>query len=217
MPDESHFTRSDFASDSSFTGPAAHEDLTIAEILETMRVPAQDLTGELCFRDGNGMHHWVSHARASSFLAASGALHPSAYLASTGFPWELQFFSQQTLQSSTTSKKNTMKHKPATGDAGQITATVDQTLKPLEEAVSAAYEALCKKTSPLTARASEKIRENPLPAVLGAALFGAAACYLLLSRHEASLKESAIFEPLEEARDTFTSSLRSLYDNLKFW
>ena len=111
-----------------------------------------------------------------------------------------------------------MKRKTATGDAGQVTATVDETLKPLEEAAAAAYGAVCKETSQLVARASEKIRENPVPAVLGAAMFGAAACYLLMSgRHEATFKDSPIFEPLADAGDNLTSSLRSIDDNLKFW
>ncbi|MES2925126.1 MAG: hypothetical protein V4819_26470 [Verrucomicrobiota bacterium] len=190
----------------------------MAEILETMRVPAQDRPGEQCFQDGNGLRHWVSDAKAATFIGESGALHPSDYLASTGIAWELRFFSHQTLQSSITPKKTAMKRKPAAGNAGQATATVDETLKPLEESAVAAYESLCKETKQLVSRASEKIRENPVPAVLGAAVFGAAVCYLLMSgRHEASLKDNAIFEPLADASDNVNASLRSLYNNLKFW
>lgn len=100
--------------------------------------------------------------------------------------------------------------------AANLKDKVDETLKPPCESATAAYESLCKETSHLVERASEKIRENPVPAVVAAALFGAMVGYLFVSgRHEPTLRER--FDPLADAGDNAVSSLRSLYGNLKFW
>ena len=74
-------------------GPAPHEDLTIGEILETMRVPSRDRPGEQCFLTEKGEHHWIPDDQVASFTAASGALHPSDYQVANGISWELRFFS----------------------------------------------------------------------------------------------------------------------------
>jgi ElaB/YqjD/DUF883 family membrane-anchored ribosome-binding protein len=150
-----------------------------------------------------------------------------------------RFFSKQIPQSTTTiHKPHTMNNTSPADDAGQLkdavndtvkdtvdtakdTAAnlkdkVDETLKPLCESATVAYESMCKETSRFVQHTSEKIRENPVPAVVAAALFGAMVCYLFVSgRHEPTLRER--FDPLADAGDNAVSSLRSLCGNLKFW
>jgi hypothetical protein len=67
--------------------PAAHEDLTIAETLETMRVSGDHRPGDECFRDETGAIHWVSKTRLHQFLKDHGAEHPSNYRSANGVPW----------------------------------------------------------------------------------------------------------------------------------
>lgn len=74
-------------------GPAAHEDLTIAEELETMRVQDESRPGEQCFLNENGEKRWVSESEVNRFLRRLGAMHPAVYLATHGFRWEQNLFS----------------------------------------------------------------------------------------------------------------------------
>lgn len=111
-----------------------------------------------------------------------------------------------------------MHQEPHLPDSGQIESTLKEVLKPLEDSAATAYHAIRQETCHLVSSASESIRRNPVPAVVGAAVFGAAVCYLILSgRHEATFKERYVSEPLEDASDSLRTSMRSLYDNLKFW
>lgn len=73
-------------------GPSAHEDLTIAEEIETMRVAGEHRPGEECFLDSHGEKHWVSTAQVQRFVRRFGAEHSSNYLTAHGTSWEADFF-----------------------------------------------------------------------------------------------------------------------------
>lgn len=72
--------------------PAAHEDLTIAESLETMRVADEHRPGECLFVGSNGRQRWISTAELGDFVGRFGSTHPSNYLATHGIDWEDNFF-----------------------------------------------------------------------------------------------------------------------------
>jgi hypothetical protein len=72
--------------------PAAHEDLTIAETLETMRVNAEHRPGEHCFLNEDGQERWIHDAEFGDFVGRYGAEHPSNYLAKYGVDWKQIFF-----------------------------------------------------------------------------------------------------------------------------
>lgn len=75
-------------------GPSAHEDLTIAEQIESMRVAGEHRPGEECFMDSHGENHWIAVVEIQSFIRKFGAEHPSNYLAEHGASWETDFFSK---------------------------------------------------------------------------------------------------------------------------
>ncbi len=65
---------------------------------------------------------------------------------------------------------------------------------------------------------SDQIRKNPISSVLGAAVFGAAVCYLILEgRHQPTFRERYVSGPLADAGDSVSDTFRSAFDNLKFW
>ncbi len=71
------------------------------------------------------------------------------------------------------------------------------------------------------AHASDCIRKNPLSSVVGAAVFGlAVGCLIMSGRHEPTLQERFVGEPLEHANDVLSNiseNLSRLVANLKFW
>jgi len=73
-------------------GPSAHEDLTIAEHIESMRVAGEHRPGEECFLDSHGNNHWIATAEVGNFIRKFGALHPSNFEAEHGRNWEEDFF-----------------------------------------------------------------------------------------------------------------------------
>jgi hypothetical protein len=75
------------------SGPVAHEDLTIAEQLETMRVRDEHRPGEVCFLGEDGRKRWVAESEVARFIRRLGATHPSDYLAAHGTPWQNDLFS----------------------------------------------------------------------------------------------------------------------------
>lgn len=111
-----------------------------------------------------------------------------------------------------------MEHEPTNDSSEQITSALKRKLEPLKETAISARDTITEKTCGLCDSASEGIRKNPLAAVFGAAFFGAAVCYLIIERQrELSFREKYFSGPLSDAGDTVSSSLRSAYDNLKFW
>ncbi len=71
------------------------------------------------------------------------------------------------------------------------------------------------------AQASECIRKNPLSSVVGAAVFGlAVGCLIMSGRHEATLQERFVEEPMDHANEVLSNvseNLSRLVANLKFW
>ncbi len=74
-------------------GPAAHEDLTIAEQLETMRVSGVQRVGEECFLSSDGTPRWVASTEVQRFIRRLGSQHPSHYFNSHHMSWENDLFS----------------------------------------------------------------------------------------------------------------------------
>lgn len=74
-------------------GPSPHEDLTISEHLETMRVRDENRPGEQCFLNEQGEKRWVADSEVTRFLRRVGAEHPAEYLTSQGTTWQQRFFS----------------------------------------------------------------------------------------------------------------------------
>jgi hypothetical protein len=74
------------------TGPPAHEDLTIAETLETTRDAASFTPGSSCFILGNQQRHCVADEVLQQFVKQFGAFHPSDFLSVHGVEWESMLF-----------------------------------------------------------------------------------------------------------------------------
>lgn len=75
-------------------GPAPHEDLTIAEHLETMRQCDEHRPGEKCFVTGNHETLWVDEDQLTRFIREFGAEHPSDYFSQHGTQWQDDLFHQ---------------------------------------------------------------------------------------------------------------------------
>lgn len=111
-----------------------------------------------------------------------------------------------------------MHQEPLSANSSQIQSNLEDATKPLRESAAAACDTIHHEACQLVSCASATIRRNPVPAVVSAALFGAGVCYLILSgRHQATFRERYVDEPLADAEDSISASLRSLYGNLKFW
>ncbi len=104
------------------------------------------------------------------------------------------------------------------GTADQIKEKLQETAHTVREKATSAYGTVRQESCQLCDCASDGIRKNPIAAVVGAAFFGAAVCYLILEgRREATFRERYIDGPLANASDSVNTSLRSAYDNFKFW
>ena len=100
----------------------------------------------------------------------------------------------------------------------QLSESIDRTGKILREKSASACDAVTKEANHLATCASERIRENPLPAVLGAVGIGIAIGLLITSgRQSHSYQETFVQEPLEQAGDAIRNSLGHLYNSVKFW
>lgn len=101
---------------------------------------------------------------------------------------------------------------PAQG--GRNLAEMGQTVR---SAAHDARETFRSESQDMIASASEQIRENPLPYVAGAFVFGiAVGCAIMAACHE-DPRDTYINEPLSDAGDAISDSLSRLYSNLKFW
>jgi hypothetical protein len=74
------------------SGPEAHEDLTIAEQIETMRLESADCPGESCFMNSRGKKCWIANGVVERFVRKLGSIHPSDYRAVNGVEWQSLFF-----------------------------------------------------------------------------------------------------------------------------
>lgn len=103
-------------------------------------------------------------------------------------------------------------------NAGPLGEILERTGQPILQASSEAGHAIYSEAEHLLACASERIRQNPVPFVVGAVAFGIAVGYLIVAgRHTPTFQERYVDEPLDQATDTITSTLNRLYENLKFW
>ncbi len=73
-------------------GPRPHEDLTIAEHLETMCREEKKRRGEQCFVLEDGEPHYLDEDQFTRFVREYGALHPSDYLSKYGTDWQEDLF-----------------------------------------------------------------------------------------------------------------------------
>ncbi|GAA5125747.1 hypothetical protein JIN84_14605 [Luteolibacter yonseiensis] len=111
-----------------------------------------------------------------------------------------------------------MTTESTTHPAEQIRETLDHTGQIIREKSAIACDAMAKEASHLATCASERIRENPLPIVLGAVGVGIAIGALIMSgRQSHSYQEALIQEPLEHAGDAIRNSLGHFYNSVKFW
>ena len=102
--------------------------------------------------------------------------------------------------------------------AEEIGDSFTNLLKPVEASAESACQTLRKEADQLLSRASAKIRRNPLPAVAGAFAFGIAiGCVIMSGRQSESNESFDLHEPLADAGDILSGSLRAVYNNLKFW
>ncbi|MES2437987.1 MAG: hypothetical protein V4584_02915 [Verrucomicrobiota bacterium] len=74
------------------SGPEPHEDLTIGEHIETMRVRDEHRPGQWCFLNEHGEKRWIAESEVQRFVRKNGAEHPSNYLSIKGYEWQRVFF-----------------------------------------------------------------------------------------------------------------------------
>lgn len=80
------------AADFAAAGPAAHEDLTIAEQLEIMRIPDEDRPGQPCFLTASGEKRRAAELQLEHFIHLHGADFSSNYRLLHGSEWEDDLF-----------------------------------------------------------------------------------------------------------------------------
>jgi len=102
--------------------------------------------------------------------------------------------------------------------AEQLNESLERTGKIIREKSAHACDTVVKEANHLATCASQRIRENPLPAVLGAVGVGLAIGLLIASgRQSTSYQEALIQEPLEHAGEAVRNSLGHLFNSVKFW
>lgn len=93
--------------------------------------------------------------------------------------------------------------------------------KSLESAGEDAIKTVTENGECVLSCASDHIRKNPIAVVFGAVVFGVAVGFLISSsRHEKTLRELYLDEPLDQAGNLLgraSSNIAALGSNLKFW
>lgn len=103
-------------------------------------------------------------------------------------------------------------------NAGQLGEILDRTGQPIRQATTEASHAISNEAMQVLSSASERIRKNPVPIVVGAVAFGIAiGCLIMSGRHQATFQERYVDEPLGQATDAICSTVGRLLENLKFW
>lgn len=191
-------------------GPAPHEDLTIAEILQNVHAEAgANHPGKYGYRRDKGKVEWIEQAAAEEFIAKYGAEHPSNYQEQHGQDWEEDFFQSSGIPHLPT--MNTHTSKTIASEAEKAAETISRKSKEACCAVS-------QEASDLFACANDTIRKNPIPAVAGAFAFGlAVGCLIMSGRSSETLEDRYVHEPLDLAADAISNTLNRLRRNLKFW
>jgi len=75
-------------------GPAAHEDLTIKEHLEQLRIEDEHRPGAQSYLDGHGKVCWIPESDADRFISEHGSEHPAEFLREHGLEWQEAFFNR---------------------------------------------------------------------------------------------------------------------------
>ncbi len=115
-------------------------------------------------------------------------------------------------------QKHIMQHETPVGTTDQIKNRLKESSETVKHSVISASDSLRDETCKMCDCTSDAIRQNPIASVVGAAVFGAAVCYLILEgRREPTFGERYINKPLGNATDSVSSSFDSLVNNLKFW
>lgn len=81
-----------FPTDTLHDGPTAHEDLTIAEQLDFMRITEKCGPGVECFLAPDGKTTCFQEDEVQRFIAEHGAEHSSNYLRLHATDWQEDFF-----------------------------------------------------------------------------------------------------------------------------
>lgn len=111
-----------------------------------------------------------------------------------------------------------MQYEPSKDSPEHAKSVLQEKLEPVKQSAISARDAVAEKSCEMCDCAKEGIRNNPIASVFGAAVFGAAVCYLILEgRREATFRERYLSGPLSDAGDNLSSSLRSGLDHFKFW
>lgn len=83
------------------------------------------------------------------------------------------------------------------------------------EAAKEMYQDLSAKAEDTMVRTKEYVRQNPVPAVLGALAFGVALGYMLVTaRREPTFRERYVDEPLDSAREAIIAALAPVAQRL---
>lgn len=99
-------------------------------------------------------------------------------------------------------------------EAEQLHGTLKQTGESIADYSSEACKSVCSHTQELLACASESIRKNPIPAVVGALALGiTVGCLLMTGRNTSVIDE----DTFSDVGDSLSKSLASLREHLKFW
>ncbi len=111
-----------------------------------------------------------------------------------------------------------MSHDSITQRAEELGENFTSLLQPIEKAAESTCCSIRKEAEQMMSHANQKIRSNPLSAVVGGIAFGIAIGYIIKSCCQSSPRHPFdMREPLADAGDALSSSLRSAYKNVKFW
>jgi ElaB/YqjD/DUF883 family membrane-anchored ribosome-binding protein len=105
-----------------------------------------------------------------------------------------------------------------TQNVDQLGQEFQQARQTVENAADEAVRSVRTNAESALCCASESIRKNPIPIVVGAAAFGVAiGCLIMSGRHTPNFQERYLTEPLDHAGDALTNSWGKLIGNIKFW
>lgn len=104
---------------------------------------------------------------------------------------------------------------------GELSAGAARAAEQFSQKAAEVCESLRSESENLLSCASEQIRKNPLPIVIGAVAFGVAVgCLIMSGRDAPTFQERYVDEPLDQAGDlltTLSDTVGRFISNLKFW
>ncbi|MEO7100416.1 MAG: hypothetical protein ABI162_13725 [Luteolibacter sp.] len=106
-------------------------------------------------------------------------------------------------------------------EGGEIQDGIERVTEPLADSARVVCQSICQESKNALCCASEQIRKNPVPSVVGAFAFGiAVGCLIMSGRHTPTFQDRYVDEPLDQAGDVVSNiskSIGRLVANLKFW